>query len=144
MSEVVSQEGYIPVTGGRVWYRIVGAGTGIPLLTLHGGPGANSAYLESLSALADERPVVFYDQLGAESPITQTTQLCGRWSALSKSWYKCVLRSSSHEFISTVRHGARCLQWRTHSHSLSPSQPDSLRALAEHPTLSPGCGWPQA
>ncbi len=58
------REGYVPVDGGRVWYRIVGNGPGTPLLVLHGGPGAPSYYLESLSVLADERPVVFYDQLG--------------------------------------------------------------------------------
>jgi proline-specific peptidase len=34
------------------------------LLLLHGGPGAGHDYLEPLSALADERPVIFYDQLG--------------------------------------------------------------------------------
>jgi proline iminopeptidase len=64
MSEILSQEGYISVTGGRVWYRVVGTGSSIPLLTLHGGPGANSGYLEPLTALADERPVILYDQLG--------------------------------------------------------------------------------
>jgi proline iminopeptidase len=48
-----------------VWYRIVGSGTRTPLLLLHGGPGAPSYYLKPLAALADERPVVFYDQLGA-------------------------------------------------------------------------------
>jgi proline iminopeptidase len=57
--------GYIPVEGGRVWYKIVGAGTpGIPLLTLHGGPGYPHDYLEPLEQLAGERPVIFYDQLG--------------------------------------------------------------------------------
>ncbi len=60
------QEGYIQVTGGRVWYRIVGANNkGIPLLVVHGGPGAPHDYLEPLEGLAGERPVVFYDQLGA-------------------------------------------------------------------------------
>ncbi|HSD88009.1 MAG TPA: proline iminopeptidase-family hydrolase [Kofleriaceae bacterium] len=52
------------VTGGRVWYRIVGDGPRTPLLLLHGGPGYPSDYLESLQLLADERPVIFYDQLG--------------------------------------------------------------------------------
>jgi proline iminopeptidase len=57
--------GYIPVEGGGVWYKIVGAGTtGIPLLTLHGGPGYPHDYLEPLEQLAGERPVIFYDQLG--------------------------------------------------------------------------------
>ncbi len=31
---------------------------------LHGGPGFPSNYLSPLEALADERPVIFYDQLG--------------------------------------------------------------------------------
>ena len=60
------EEGYVNVTGGRVWYRIVGGRTGAtPLLLLHGGPGAASYYLEPLAAVADERPVIFYDQLGS-------------------------------------------------------------------------------
>ncbi len=58
------QEGYIPVPGGLVWYQIVKPGQGIPLLTLHGGPGSPHDYLEPLKQLADERPVIFYDQLG--------------------------------------------------------------------------------
>lgn len=57
-------EGYVHVPGGRVWYRIVGKSTGTPLLLLHGGPGAASYYLKPLAALGDERPVIFYDQLG--------------------------------------------------------------------------------
>ena len=61
----LTREGYIPVTGGKIWYRIVGADKkGIPLLVLHGGPGVPHDYLEPLEALSDERPVVFYDQLG--------------------------------------------------------------------------------
>jgi proline iminopeptidase len=61
----VDPQGYIPVEGGRVWYKIVGAETpGIPLLTLHGGPGYPHDYLEPLEQLARERPVIFYDQLG--------------------------------------------------------------------------------
>ena len=64
MSENPSQEGYIPVTCGRVWFRRIGTGPGVPLLTLHGGPGGSSSYFESLTALADQRPVILYDQLG--------------------------------------------------------------------------------
>lgn len=58
-------EGFIDVPGGAVWYRVEGGGTGTPLLLLHGGPGATSHYLRPLSRLSDERPVVFYDQLGS-------------------------------------------------------------------------------
>ena len=59
------QEGTVSFQGRSIWYRIVGADKpGIPLLALHGGPGAPHDYLESIEALADERPVIFYDQLG--------------------------------------------------------------------------------
>lgn len=58
-------EGYIDVEGGRVWYQVVGSGNETPLLLLHGGPGAPSHYLKPLEQIADDRPVVFYDQLGA-------------------------------------------------------------------------------
>ncbi len=57
-------EGYVDVPGGKVWYQIVGSGKATPLLILHGGPGATSYYLKPLEQLADERPVIFYDQLG--------------------------------------------------------------------------------
>ena len=64
MTQTVAGEGHIEVPGGRVWYKIVGDGPGVPLLLLHGGPGAGHDAFEPLEALADERPVVFYDQLG--------------------------------------------------------------------------------
>ncbi|HEY6538087.1 MAG TPA: proline iminopeptidase-family hydrolase [Candidatus Dormibacteraeota bacterium] len=58
-------EGFIDVADGRVWYTVAGAGRpGVPLLCLHGGPGMPHDYLEPLAALGDERPVIFYDQLG--------------------------------------------------------------------------------
>ncbi len=56
-------EGLIPVDGGRVWYRSVGSG-GVPLVLLHGGPGAGHDVLEALEALGKSGRVVFYDQLG--------------------------------------------------------------------------------
>jgi proline iminopeptidase len=60
-----SQEGFIDVPGGKVWYRVVGMEQKrVPLLLLHGGPGAPHDYLEPLEALGDDRPVIFYDQLG--------------------------------------------------------------------------------
>jgi proline iminopeptidase len=71
------KEGMIDVPGGKVWYKIVGLGKkGTPLLTLHGGPGAPHDYLETLEALSDERPVIFYDQLGCgESDTPSDTSL---------------------------------------------------------------------
>jgi proline iminopeptidase len=58
-------EGYLPVPGGRVWYRRMGGGSGIPLLAVHGGPGGTSCRFAALAPLADERPVIYYDQLGS-------------------------------------------------------------------------------
>jgi proline iminopeptidase len=58
-------EGYAAVPGGRIWYRVVGNGPGTPLVVLHGGPGTPSYYLASLGGLGADRPVIFYDQLGA-------------------------------------------------------------------------------
>lgn len=61
-------EGYIPFKGYQTWYRIVGEKEEpgkLPLLCLHGGPGACHDYLESLDAMADTgRRVIYYDQLG--------------------------------------------------------------------------------
>jgi len=70
-----SREGFVDVEGGRVWYRIVGSGPKTPILLLHGGPGFPSYYLDTLEALADERPVIFYDQLGcgrSDRPIDES------------------------------------------------------------------------
>ncbi|MBL8130016.1 MAG: alpha/beta fold hydrolase, partial [Chloroflexia bacterium] len=64
----VSTEGKIPFKGYETWYRIYGDGEApgkLPLLCLHGGPGAAHDYLESLAAMAHlGRRVIFYDQLG--------------------------------------------------------------------------------
>lgn len=64
-------EGRAAVPGGNIWWKKAGGGSGTPILTLHGGPGAGHNYLLPLAALGDQRPVVFYDQLGcgqADSP----------------------------------------------------------------------------
>jgi proline iminopeptidase len=58
------REGTVQAPGGNVWYKIEGKGSRVPLLVLHGRPGAGHDYLEPLGSLGDERPVVFYDQLG--------------------------------------------------------------------------------
>ena len=64
----VIKEGTIPFKGYQTWYRIVGESTApgkLPLLCLHGGPGACHDYLTSLDAIADTgRQVIYYDQLG--------------------------------------------------------------------------------
>jgi proline iminopeptidase len=62
--DAAAREGHVSVRGGRIWYRMEGGGTGTPIILLHGGPGFPSAYLRSLLALSDDRPVYIYDQLG--------------------------------------------------------------------------------
>ena len=49
-------EGHITWDGHRTWYRVAGdldAADKLPLVALHGGPGAPSYYLTSLAELAD-------------------------------------------------------------------------------------------
>ncbi|OBH31086.1 proline iminopeptidase [Mycobacterium sp. E342] len=54
----------IAVPGGNVWFERAGGGAGLPLLVVHGGPGLPHSYLRSLERLADEREVIYWDQLG--------------------------------------------------------------------------------
>ena len=61
--ELKDGEGYVSVPGGRLWYRVVGQGPRTPLLVVHGCCGVGSYYLAPLTALADDRPVIFYDQI---------------------------------------------------------------------------------
>ncbi len=68
-------EGTIEFRGYRTWYRSIGTCRDgrSPIVVLHGGPGATSAYLEPLAVLAESgRQVVFYDQIGcgrSERPV---------------------------------------------------------------------------
>ncbi len=66
LSRLEPGEGLVEVEGGTVWYRVFGAGSGTPLLMLHGGPGATSEMFEPIAKrLGSDRPVIIYDQLGA-------------------------------------------------------------------------------
>lgn len=62
---VEMKEGYVQVAGGKIYYKQVGEGKKTPIILLHGGPGGTHMPMLSLEALADERPVIFYDQLGS-------------------------------------------------------------------------------
>ena len=52
-------EGFIDVTGGKVWYHIYGDAGNMPVLVLHGGPGASCYSLEPLQQLSDQWQVIF-------------------------------------------------------------------------------------
>jgi proline-specific peptidase len=57
--------GYVRVPGGRIWYRVNGLNheNRTPIVAITGGPGMSHHYMVPILALADERPVVLYDQL---------------------------------------------------------------------------------
>ncbi len=61
---MTAREPMIAVPGGHVWAKRAGGGAGRPVLVVHGGPGLPHDYLRSLERLADEREVIFWDQLG--------------------------------------------------------------------------------
>lgn len=69
-------EGYVKVEGGKIWYRVIGSGNKTPIVMLHGGPGFPSYSLTPLFALATDRQVIVYDQLG-----------CGRSDNLTDTVY---------------------------------------------------------
>lgn len=57
--------GFCNVKHGNIYYKIFGAEKpGTPLICIHGGPGGSHDYLLSMKPLAENRPVIFYDQLG--------------------------------------------------------------------------------
>jgi len=83
-----TDEGFVDVVGGRVWFELFGAGGSgnreseeIPLVALHGGPGFTRYPLRPLSDLSDERQVVIYDQLGCgSSEIDRSAQVNELWT----------------------------------------------------------------
>lgn len=61
----MKKEGFVEVTGGKVWYETHDYGTNnTPVIVLHGGPGSSHYSMQGLKVLAEQRPVIFYDQLG--------------------------------------------------------------------------------
>jgi hypothetical protein len=67
MAASSTQEGYVPVPGGRAWYRRTEYSRGIPLLMLQGGPGTSQGYFEPLVALSEDREVVLYASLDEDA-----------------------------------------------------------------------------
>lgn len=72
---IKTHEGFLIVRGGKIWYQVSGNEDKTPIVLLHGGPGYPSYYLKPLLELADERPVIIFDQLGCgrSDRITDTT-----------------------------------------------------------------------
>ncbi len=59
------REAYVKVTGGKIWYRIMGEGKGTPIMMLHGGPGGTCKSFYQFASLGNDRPVIIFDQLGS-------------------------------------------------------------------------------
>ncbi len=59
--------GLADARGGRIWWRMDGLrhlrSGRAPLIAIHGGPGGAHDYLLPLTALAEERTIILYDQL---------------------------------------------------------------------------------
>jgi proline-specific peptidase len=55
---------FLPVEGGRIWYKVSGAGSQTPVILIHGGPGFSSYYLKPFEDIGNDRKIVRYDQLG--------------------------------------------------------------------------------
>ncbi len=64
-STATVREGLVVVPTAQLHYRVVGTGSGTPLLVIHGGPGGRSCELATLEAIGRDRPVIFYDQRGS-------------------------------------------------------------------------------
>ena len=75
------REGYIPFAGYQTYYRVAGECQPgrLPLLVLHGGPGAAHYYLQSLDGIAEKygRAVVYYDQISCGR--SKTPPMPERW-----------------------------------------------------------------
>lgn len=151
-------EGYTQVPGGRIWYAVMGSGTGTPLIVIHGGPGSSSFGLKPWAALGDERRVIRYDQLGAgkaDHP-TDTTLFTveravqelealrdslglGEVHLYGRSWGAMLLEA----YMGTNPAGVRSVilssplvttaQWEEDADSLLKTLPDSVQAvIARH------------
>jgi len=70
--------------GATLYYEIRGAKSGTPLFVINGGPGVDHTYMHStlhptsaLDELAQDRPIIFYDQRGVgKSPALKAGQSC--------------------------------------------------------------------
>ncbi len=62
---VATSEHRVAVEGGKVWARVNGViGEGAtPVIMIHGGPGGTHLNFGNLISLAEQRPVILYDQL---------------------------------------------------------------------------------
>ncbi len=149
-----SQEGFINVPGGKIWYKIVGNGKKIPILMLHGGPGYPSNSLQTLTNLANERKVIFYDQLGCgrsdrptdkslwkierfieELHAVKKTLRLDRFILLGHSWGSMLATAYTLKYPSSVKSlilsgpFLSVSRWIADAESLKKSLPEKIQAI---------------
>lgn len=156
--------GFIPVSGGRVWYEIAGDGPGAPLLLLHGGPGSSTASYGPLRVLGTRRPVIFYDQLGsyrsdhpkdptlwrAERFVEELHQVRGalgleRLTILGHSWGSMLLAlylrdPQARRGVKAVVFSSPCLdahQWRLDQEAYLRELPPEMQAVLRRAESDP-------
>ena len=74
-ADLVPGEGTVEISGGNIWYYVIGEGEETPLLMMHGGPGGSSFSLFLLGELSEDRPLILFDQIGTgrSGKLTDTT-----------------------------------------------------------------------
>jgi pimeloyl-ACP methyl ester carboxylesterase len=80
---LVDSYGYVPFAGYQTWYRIVGEAEApgkVPLLCLHGGPGATWQHMAPYTDLAEGRRVICYDQLGCGNSAVRAPHDASMWT----------------------------------------------------------------
>jgi proline iminopeptidase len=127
-------EGLLERPVGNTWFRVTGEGGRTPLVCLHGGPGSTHNYFRPLERLADERPVVLYDQLG-----------CGRSDRPEIDWRLEVFTDeldALREHLGLDRIHLLGTSWGgmlALEHALA--RPDSIRSLVLSSTLACAADW---
>ena len=137
------KEGTIAFHGYRTWYRVVGEAEEpgkLPILCLHGGPGATWHHMEPYEALAEGRRVVFYDQLGCGDSSIEEPHDPAMWTtALRRRGRRGPRRAGPGGRACAgplvgrhARHGLR-------DHAAGrPGEPDRRELAGEHPVLAHG------
>ena len=145
-------QGNLSVTGGKIWYNVSGTGKGIPVVLLHGGPGASSYCMKPFEELGNDRQIVRYDQLGGgKSMVVNDTTLftikhfvleldslrkhfgINKWNVLGHSWGTILALEYYKAFperVASLTFASACFYipaYANHAKQLLKTLPDSLQ-----------------
>jgi proline-specific peptidase len=127
-------EGFLDRPVGRTWFRVTGERGRTPLVCLHGGPGSTHNYFRPLERLADERPVVLYDQLGCGRSDRPDVEWCLEVFTEELAALREHLELDEIHLLGTSWGGMLALE-----HALA--QPGSVRGLVLSSTLASADEW---